>query len=180
MALNNLEEDRAASRTEAVADLVQFGEVAGVEDFALDDGEVDFCLVQPGATTTTTNRSSSPAPHRHLPRRPRHRLRPLPERPTAWARNPTNLRARPLSRQVGPGAWSPWPSCGRWNTACRQRGSAACGYGLSAITSASWSRDSTTTPGRTSRQRPISCSRVSASLPVSVCVVVKTTFPLWM
>jgi hypothetical protein len=44
MALNNLEEDRAASRTEAVADLVQVGEVAGVEDFALDDGEVDFSV----------------------------------------------------------------------------------------------------------------------------------------
>ena len=28
-------------RGEAVADLVQVGEVAGVEDFALDDGEVD-------------------------------------------------------------------------------------------------------------------------------------------
>src|ERR1039458_1825911 len=95
MALNNLEEDRAASRTEAVADLVQFGEVAGVEDFALDDGEVDFCLVQPGATTTTTNQSSSPAPHRHLPRRPRHRLRPLPERPAAWARNTKKFLAGP-------------------------------------------------------------------------------------
>jgi hypothetical protein len=34
---------------------------------------------------------------RQLPRRPRHRLRPLPQRPTAWTRPPTNLRARPLS-----------------------------------------------------------------------------------
>ncbi len=33
---------------EAVADLAEVGEVVGVEDFALDDGEVDFCLVQPG------------------------------------------------------------------------------------------------------------------------------------
>src|SRR5262249_2507333 len=33
---------------EAVADLVEAGEVVGCEGFALDDGEVDFGLVEPG------------------------------------------------------------------------------------------------------------------------------------
>ena len=33
---------------EAVADLAEVGEVVGVDDFALDDGEVDFRLIQPG------------------------------------------------------------------------------------------------------------------------------------
>jgi hypothetical protein len=35
-------------RGEAVADLAQAGEVVGCEGFALDDGEVDFGLVEPG------------------------------------------------------------------------------------------------------------------------------------
>ena len=35
-------------RGEAAADLIQVGEVVGGEDFALDDGEVDFRLIQPG------------------------------------------------------------------------------------------------------------------------------------
>src|SRR5258708_12954585 len=34
--------------SQAVADLVQAGEVVGCKGFALDDGEVDFRLVQPG------------------------------------------------------------------------------------------------------------------------------------
>jgi hypothetical protein len=33
---------------EAVADLAEVGEVVRADDLALDDGEVDFCLVQPG------------------------------------------------------------------------------------------------------------------------------------
>src|SRR5262249_12736108 len=36
-------------RGEAVADLRQAGEVVGREGFALDDGEVDFRLVEPGS-----------------------------------------------------------------------------------------------------------------------------------
>src|SRR6266516_1673037 len=35
-------------RGEELADLVQAGEVVWCEGFALEDGEVDFCLVQPG------------------------------------------------------------------------------------------------------------------------------------
>ena len=35
-------------RGEALADLAQAGEVVWCEGFALEDGEVDFCLVQPG------------------------------------------------------------------------------------------------------------------------------------
>src|SRR5215469_7625190 len=43
------------------------------------------------------DRSSPPACPLAPARRPRHRLRPAAQRPSAQARPPTNLRARPLS-----------------------------------------------------------------------------------
>src|SRR5262249_2256266 len=47
--------------------------------------------------------------HRHLPRRTRHRLRPLPQRPHRLDLTPTNLRAGPLTWRL-----TCDKECGKW------------------------------------------------------------------